>query len=148
MKNIIKRYIRKLLLDILEEPEFRPKFKEIKKYKVIETKSPYSIIGNVDVNSYSFIVYYIDPKNSAECTKRYEFSELSELRNCLMNIEPEYDYYNGVTFTIKFNHLMGEQRASDIIINSLNHTVYESSELKNIINPLIAWMDKHPELLI
>jgi len=148
MRKWIKQYIRSILMELLDEPNFKPKFKEIKTYRVIQSKSPYSIIGNVEVTSFAFVVDYVDPRDSSAISKRHAFKSLGELRDCLYHFNSEYDHYNGVTFVIEYNHCMGSQRSSDIIVNSLNHAVYESSQLNKIIKPLVSWMDKHPELLI
>jgi len=150
MLKLFKNLIRKMLLEILEEPAIQPKFKEFKKVSTQNHEnSIYDIIENYEVDGFELVIEYADKHNLAHADQRYCAKTLPEFKKMLEVWQPKYPYFRGAHFSVSYKHEFGKQREMQIIINSLNSSVHNSSDIvPNVTEPILQWINQHPELLV
>lgn len=92
----------------------------------------------------SLCVNWIDD-NGLDDFKSYNANDLATFKHTLQNIRSKYTAFDSVTLHVKPNG------SSSSIIERLTKTTdkhYNTDQLKNIIIPLIDWINKRPEMLI
>ena len=150
IKDYVKNYLRKILIEILEEPDLAPVYSKLKQIKISkDKKSIYSVIMNFPISTYAISISYSDPDSSAHQDFKIEVQSLNELKHELDNFEPEFKYFKEVHFSTEYVHpILGEQRAYEFLVLGSGDIVYSSSELSTIFKSLTEWMNNVPELLI
>lgn len=142
IQPIVAQEIERLLLC---EP---PKLNEL---KIAYIKSGKKITGwqalENDPTEISLCITYIDI-NGLEDFKVYNIVDVAHLRAVLLNFKPFYDLFVNVGLHIKPKGSSKSIIENFLKNNSCDGKHYHVSELPKIFNPVIAWIDERPELLV
>lgn len=150
MKNPLKNYIRKLLLEVFDENAIKPAFQELKEYRIHNAKKTtiYDIIDTFPIEKYTINIDYCDAKLQGEARQKIEVKSLSDLKYRLMGFVPEHSHFSSINFSVEYKHQLGKQSKFQSIVSSMDNKVYKSTELDKIFSPMLEWINKRPELLV
>lgn len=147
--KLFKPFLKDIILDILKDENSKPLIKEFKQMSIKSKNfSIYDMMETQDIVDISLMVEYIDYHTSANKTVYYKAENISDFREILKKFKAEYPYFTGVHLNGHYNHAFGKQYVCDVILNTMNKHIYKSEELHNIIEPILVWINKRPELLI
>ena len=95
----------------------------------------------------SLCVSYIDI-NGLEDFRSYKITDVAHLRIVLLKFKPIHDLFTGVSL-----HIKPKGSTKSIVENLIKTSYYgdrqyNTLELPKIFNPVIAWIDERPELLV
>jgi len=124
----------------VEELELKHKWKESNIYTIPEIHK---------IKMLNFSAVYFDPTCEAKVEINVSKCNFPEFKSALEKIkrsQPKHKYIKSCTFTMSYEHQMGEQRAYDFMVDS--HTGYKSEAVKACAKHLLSWIDKHPEWLV
>jgi len=150
LRKRINIYFKNLIREIILEQNDTPEFKTISKNNLVKKKNldVYSVMLNFQVTKITLSVKYIDPNSGTSKIIWLFTDDTCELKKSLQNYVPEYDFFSRISLNIKFIHPdFGNSECFDIIVDYYDE-VCKSKEIHKFINPIIEFIDDHPELLI
>lgn len=147
----IRQIIKDIIIDIIHDERAKTLYDNLKltEYAKSSKLTIYDAMLNMNIIEISLIVEYIDPKVHAKQTSRYEHKTIPEFNYFLENFTPAHNYFTSVFIVVYYEHEFGKQHVNEYPVSSIGDKVYSCGDLKEkIIQPMLTWLRKHPELLI
>jgi len=145
-----KKIIRNIILDVINEERTKPLYDKLKLSEYTKTSklTIYDAIVNMPLHEISLNVEYIDPLTKAKKTHRHEYKTIAEFKYNLEKFLPIHNHFTSVSIVVYYEHAFGKQHVSEQPVSSWDDKIYSSNDLQKIIQPMLMWLNKHPELLI
>lgn len=147
---MLKKFIRKIILEILSEECVKPKTEKLQEYIFAKkvNLNPFDAILKMDVTEIRLTINYVSLDGNGKHNANLSFDDAASFYTALVNHVPVYDYFNSMHIVVKYKHSMGAQEAIDIIVNSYDNKIYHKDEFAKIFTPMIMWFKERPELII
>lgn len=145
----LNKIIRPLIREAVEEEINRiiqiepPKLKRMKISKSIRGELNIWEMLSSNPKEISFCVRWVDD-NGLENFKSYNCSDVAELRYTLKNFKPLHKQFSGVSL-----HVTPIGSLSPKIESFGEYKkIYDYEQMENLIEPILWWIEAHPELII
>ena len=158
MKKFIAKLFKPLFEEIMKESLHQeleklvavdpPRIKRIKQSFVLSGRKPtvWEILDS-GAASISLCIRWVDKHGLGDFTS-YTANDIADLKHIMKTLKPREEMFSSVSIHVK---PMGSSTSviEHLVKNSpTNEKHYLSSDLKNVFEPTIEWIDERPELLI
>jgi len=151
IKDAIKSFIKKIILEIHDEQNFKPIFDKIVIQEKIanEKYDIFDIMLKYPVKEISVIISNKDKDTGIDIGNTHKtFKTPSDFLHFLKTFK-DVDYlFYGFCVTVYFDLNKKEINKTLIVLNQFDNKNYRIEEIHKYFKPIIDWFDEHPELII
>lgn len=145
----IKKIIRNIIIEMIQEERSRPLYESLKEQSYNKNKfNIYDAMLTMKVDKISFSIEYIDPTTKATKSEDVSCESIASFKHALEQVVPAYPHFSGANVTVHYDHKFGKQQVYEFLVSSCDKKAHSCDDLHKVIQPMLMWLRKHPELLI